>query len=63
MLGSIALEAIEKNRGAMDALRMTIWENPEGPYREFHAAAESIKALREAGFTVEEGLYLSLIHI
>ncbi len=57
MLGSIALEAIEKNRGRMDALRMTIWENPEGPYREFHAASESVKALKEAGFTVEEGLY------
>ena len=34
MLGKIAYEAIEKERAALDKIRLDMWNNPEGPYHE-----------------------------
>ena len=33
----IAFAEIERWRKQLDRLALDIWENPEGPYREYHA--------------------------
>ena len=55
MLGKIAYEAIEKERAALDKIRLDMWNNPEGPYREFKACEWIAKYLEEKGFKVEVG--------
>ena len=54
-LGSIAYGAIEENRGRLWDLAKRIWDNPEGPNREFLACKWSAELLSDAGFTVETG--------
>ena len=53
--GKIAFDAIEENRGALRELARRIWENPEGPNREFKACKWSAELLAAAGFNVEIG--------
>ena len=55
MLGQIAYQKIEDERGKLEKLAMDIWANPEGPYREFKAQEWTAKLLEDAGFTVENG--------
>jgi len=54
--GKIAADAIEESRGALWNLAKRIWENPEGPNREFKACKWSAELLADAGFTVETGV-------
>ena len=56
MLGSLALEAIEKQRKKLENLSYKIWENPEGPYEERKACKWSAQILEESGFDVEIGV-------
>jgi len=53
--GKIALDAIEKNRGKLWELAKRIWDNPEGPNREYLACQWSAEVLKDAGFDVEIG--------
>jgi aminobenzoyl-glutamate utilization protein B len=54
-MGKIAFDAIEEYRGALRDLAKRIWDNPEGPNREFKACKWSAEMLSEAGFDVETG--------
>lgn len=40
----------------LEALALDIWEHPEGPNVEFYACKQTAQLLREAGFSVEEGV-------
>ena len=53
--GKIAIDAIEENRNQLWELAKRIWENPEGPNREFNACKWSAEMLSGAGFAVEVG--------
>ena len=55
MNGTIAYQAIEKNRAMLEGIAKKMWEKPEGPYREFNACEWISTALKEAGFAVEIG--------
>ena len=55
MNGTIAYQAIEKNRAMLEGIAKKMWEKPEGPYREFNACQWISTALKEAGFDVEIG--------
>lgn len=57
MQGTIAYDAIQKARPALDKLSKNIWEHPEGPYREYQASKWTAEILEEAGFQVELGVY------
>ena len=52
----IAFAEIERWRKQLDRLALGIWENPEGPYREYHACEWTAQLLRDAGFDVEVGV-------
>ncbi|MCL2058445.1 MAG: amidohydrolase [Oscillospiraceae bacterium] len=54
--GKIAFEAIEENRDRLWQLARRIWENPEGPNREYNACKWSAEMLSAAGFDVEIGV-------
>ena len=56
MVDSIALVTIEKQRRELENLSYKIWENPEGPYKEYMASKLSADFLRENGFDVEIGV-------
>ena len=45
----IAFAEIERWRKQLDRLALDIWENPEGPYREYHACEWTAQLLRDAG--------------
>ena len=55
MLGKIAFDAIEKERKALDELRMNMWNNPEIAYREVKACKWIAEYLENKGFKVEVG--------
>ncbi|MBE6011521.1 amidohydrolase [Anaeropeptidivorans aminofermentans] len=54
-LGSIALKAIENSRETLEQASIKIWENPEGPFKEFEACKITAEILKNAGFNVEVG--------
>ena len=54
-LGKIAFDAIEENREQLWQLAKRIWDNPEGPNREYNACKWSADMLLAAGFDVEIG--------
>lgn len=56
MIGEIAYKAIEDNRAKLVEVEKNIWENPEGPYREFKACQWTADVLKDAGFDVEIGV-------
>lgn len=56
MLGKIAWEAIEKERPVLDKMRMDMWNNPEGAFREYKACEWISSYLKEKGFEVEVGV-------
>lgn len=47
------LSQIEANREEIIRLSLAIWENPEGPYREFKASEWTAQLLEKNGFQVE----------
>ena len=51
-----ALEAIDRERGALEALSDAIWDHPEVGYRETFAADALCAFLEQNGFQVERGL-------
>ena len=55
-LGSMALKTIEENRALLWDLAKHIWDDPEGPNREYNACKWSAEALAAAGFEVEIGI-------
>lgn len=55
-LGSIALKAIENSRETLEQASIKIWENPEGPFKEFEACKITAEILKNAGFNVEIGV-------
>jgi len=57
MLGKIAFEAIDKARGDLEAASKKMWENPEGPFKEFIACDVTCELLEKYGFKVERGLF------
>lgn len=56
MIGTIALQEIDKQREALDALSKKIWDKPEPSFKEFEACKNTAEVLRKAGFTVEVGV-------
>ena len=53
--GKIAFDEIEKNRSQLWQLAKRIWDNPEGPNREYNACKWSAEMLEAAGFDVRIG--------
>ena len=53
--GKIALDTIGEYRGRLWDLAKRIWDNPEGPNREYLACKWTAELLQEAGFEVEIG--------
>ncbi len=53
--GKTAKTAIEKERAALEALSLEIWNHPEGPFAEYIASRAITELLRKNGFQVEEG--------
>jgi len=56
MYEEIMLSEIERWRPKLEKLALDIWNHPEGPFVEHKACAWTAQLLREAGFTVEEGV-------
>ena len=56
MVGQIAYGAIDKKRGELWRLARDIWENPEGPNREYKACKWSADMLAAEGFDVQVGV-------
>ena len=56
MTGEIALKAIEEGRAKFEDLSYHLWANPEPAYREYIASETCIKALEEAGFSIEKAV-------
>ena len=56
MIGEIAYKAIEDSRAKLVEVARNIWENPEGPFREFKACQWTAEVLKDAGFDVEIGV-------
>jgi len=56
-LGKMAFDAIEKAQAELISAAQEIWENPEGPYKEFIAQEATCKVLENYGFKVEKGLF------
>lgn len=52
---SVSVTAIEKYRPQLENLSRFIWQNPEGPFREYEASKATAALLQEAGFQVELG--------
>ena len=57
MLETIATKAVEKNEAILTDLAKRIWDNPETAFNEVKACEWTAEVLRNAGFTVETGLY------
>ena len=38
MLGETAFQELERQSGRLADMAHSVWENPEGPYREYHAS-------------------------
>ncbi len=55
MLGQIAMQEIERQRKMLEDASITIWENPEGPNKEYIASGLCKKILEENGFAVQMG--------
>jgi len=55
MLGKIAYDKIESVRVKLEQIAKDMWENPEGPYREFKASEWISQMLMDEGFQVEVG--------
>jgi len=62
-LGEIAYGVIEENRGRLWDLAKRIWDNPEGPNREYNACKWQSEMLAEAGFTVETGEFGAMMNV
>jgi len=57
MLGKIAFEAMERVQRDLEKASLKMWENPEGPYKEFLACDLTCELLEKYGFKVEKGLF------
>lgn len=57
MLGETAFLELERQSGRLADMAHSVWENPEGPYREYHASKLCAEYLAENGFTVETGCF------
>ena len=57
MLGKIAFEAMERAQKELEEASLKMWENPEGPYKEFMACDLTCEILEKYGFKVEKGLF------
>ena len=57
MLGKIAFEAMERAQKELEEASFKMWENPEGPYKEFMACDLTCEILEKYGFKVEKGLF------
>ena len=57
MLETIATKAVEKNEAILTDLAKRIWDNPDTAFNEVKACEWTAEVLRNAGFTVETGLY------
>ena len=55
MLGDFAFQELGRQEGRLCDMSRSIWENPEGPYREYHASRLCADFLEENGFAVEIG--------
>ncbi len=55
MQGKIAYQKIDEIRPALEKIARDMWENPEGPYREFKACEWISECLKQNGFKVEIG--------
>ncbi|MFR2693622.1 MAG: hypothetical protein ACLTBV_25735 [Enterocloster bolteae] len=53
MLGDFAFQELGRQEGRLCDMSRSIWENPEGPYREYHASRLCADFLEENGFAVE----------
>lgn len=51
----LALEKIEAMRSRINEVNKNMWNNPEGPYKEFKAQAWTAELLQSEGFEVELG--------
>ena len=62
MLGDFAFQELGRQERRLCDMSRSIWENPEGPYREYHASRLCADFLEENGFAVEyrrqSGLYM-----
>ena len=57
MLGDFAFQELGRQEGRLCDMSRSIWENPEGPYREYHASRLCADFLEENGFAVEIGCW------
>lgn len=57
MLGEKAFSTIDEMAGSLSDMSRKVWENPEGPYKEFIASAVCADYLESQGFRVERGCY------
>ena len=57
MLGKEAFAAIDELAQELKQMSRKIWENPEGPYREYIASGTCADFLEKEGFQVERGCY------
>ena len=57
MLGKEAFAAIDELAQELKQMSLKIWENPEGPYREYIASGTCADFLEKEGFRVERGCY------
>ena len=55
MLGDFAFQELGRQEKRLCDMSRSIWENPEGPYREYHASRLCADFLEENGFAVEIG--------
>ena len=55
MLGEIAFSALDALSAQLRQMSRKIWENPEGPYREYIASETCADFLESEGFRVERG--------
>lgn len=55
MLGDFAFQELGRQERCLCDMSRSIWENPEGPYREYHASRLCADFLEENGFAVEIG--------
>ena len=56
MLGKIAIEAIEKERAALDKIRLDMWHNPEVAFLEKNASEWVAEYMEKQGFKVERNV-------
>lgn len=56
MIGTIAIEEIQRKRATLDQLSQKIWNKPEAGFQEFEACKNVAQLLRDEGFAVEVGV-------